>query len=99
MKIESVYVTFPTKEEAMKAAEMLVKEKLIACANIFPVDSIYEWKGELKSHAEHVMIAKLRGKKEVLIKRIKELHSYELPCILFSEQDAEENYGKWVKGE
>jgi len=44
-----VYITTSDSEEAQQIAKNLLKEKIIACANIIPVmESIYWWEGELE---------------------------------------------------
>ncbi|MGB9613556.1 MAG: divalent-cation tolerance protein CutA, partial [Candidatus Margulisiibacteriota bacterium] len=47
MKFSVVYITASSSKEAQKIAEILIEEKLVACANIFPIKSIYRWKGKL----------------------------------------------------
>jgi len=46
------YVTYDllaeNKDEAKNIAKELIKKKLVACANMFPIESIYEWKEELR---------------------------------------------------
>ena len=65
-------------------AHQLVVEKLIACANIIPqMESIYEWKGKVESSNECVLILKTSDKKSHgVVKRVEELHEYEVPCII-----------------
>ena len=43
------------REENLNA---LVKKRLIACANIFPINSMYWWKGKIVNYKESVIIAK-----------------------------------------
>src|SRR5690606_19325289 len=54
-----VYMTAPSREEAMKIAGTVVQEKLAACANILShVTSIYEWQGKMQTEEECVVILK-----------------------------------------
>jgi periplasmic divalent cation tolerance protein len=80
----SIYITSPSREMAEKIARALVEEKLAACVNIIPgVRSIYRWKGHVEASSEVVLIAKSRADLfERLEKRVKELHSYTVPCIV-----------------
>jgi len=82
--IKLLYATFPGKEEAISIANKLLEEKLIACANVLDGStSVYNWQGETKEQNEAILFAKTReGQSQKAISRIKELHSYELPCIL-----------------
>jgi len=84
VKTKLIYVTTPTREEAGKIAETVVTEKLAACANIFDrVTSIFHWNGKLCRENETVLILKTTGKRaEELSARIKQLHSYDCPCIV-----------------
>lgn len=79
-----VYITTPNKKDAKRIATALIEEKLAACANILPeIESIYYWKGELQQTGECLLL--LKTHKEVLdnlIERAKEIHPYELPCIV-----------------
>ncbi len=78
-----VYVTTASKKEAENISRTLVEEKLIACANIFPIRSIYLWKEKVQKEEEVAMFIKTKAKLvDEVIKRVKELHSYEVPCIV-----------------
>jgi periplasmic divalent cation tolerance protein len=94
-----VYVTVGSDQEARKIAAALVREKLIACANIFPpVASIYTWKGEVEEAQEIVMICKARRSLAMAAAaRIKELHSYDVPCIsVYSMEAGFPPYLDWI---
>src|SRR3989344_3036074 len=43
----SVYVTCKNKQEAVNISRLLLQKKVIACSNIFPINSLYNWKGKL----------------------------------------------------
>jgi periplasmic divalent cation tolerance protein len=34
--------------EAEKLTRVLIEEKLVACVNYFPVNSVYRWKGNIE---------------------------------------------------
>lgn len=82
--IKLLYVTFGSKEEAVTVAHKLLAEKLIACANVLDGStSVYGWENEIKQEQEAIFFAKTSADRAAkTIERIKELHSYELPCIL-----------------
>jgi len=84
MSVKLIYVTAPSRPEAEKIAEAVVTEKLAACANISDgVTSIFEWEGKLCHENEAVLILKTTEEQvEALTKRIKQLHSYDCPCIV-----------------
>lgn len=79
-----VYITTSGNEESKKVANILVKEKLAACINIISsIESIYLWKGEIEEDMESLLIAKTKVDNiDKIIKRVKEIHSYETPAIL-----------------
>ncbi|EOQ96352.1 divalent cation tolerance protein, CutA1 family [Leptospira wolbachii serovar Codice str. CDC] len=96
----TVYVTFSSEEEAKKIAKIVVTERLAACANIFKgMDSIYVWKDVLEESTEVVCLYKTtKEKSELLMQRIKELHSYETPCIvLWPIVSGNPDYLDWVR--
>jgi periplasmic divalent cation tolerance protein len=79
-----ILVTAGNKKEAKKIASVLIGEKLAACVNIIGgVDSLFRWQGKIDSAKEVLLVIKTRkplmGK---LIKKVKSLHSYEVPEII-----------------
>jgi len=79
-----VYITTSGEEESKKIANILVDRKLAACVNIISsIESIYLWKGEIEDDNESLLIAKTKiSNIDKIIKRVKEIHSYETPAIL-----------------
>ena len=79
-----VLVTTPKKVEAEKIAQTLLKEKLIACANIInPVTSFFHWSGKVDRAEECLVVMKSRlDLFAELSERVRGLHSYEVPEIL-----------------
>ncbi len=95
-----VLTTFPNEQEAKHAAKILVEEKLAACAEIRVCESIYDWKGWLKEEKEFELVLKASEKNKKKIEaRLKEIHSCELPQIIFLKAGASKEYEKWVDGE
>ena len=94
-----VYVTVGSRLEAAKIADAVVVEKLAACANLLPgVRSVFEWQGKVCREEEVVLILKtVAGRMEKLTDRIKELHSYECPCIVyFSIDGGNPDFLSWI---
>lgn len=79
-----VYMTASSREEADLIAEAIIKEKLAACVNILGgIDSMYEWEGRLERANEVALIAKTTSSGFAeLEQRVKELHSYDCPCLV-----------------
>ena len=79
-----VTVTTTNKQEAENIAQHLLKEHLIACANIIgPVSSIFHWTGKIENAEEYLIVMKSREDLfEKLAETVKALHSYKVPEIL-----------------
>jgi periplasmic divalent cation tolerance protein len=78
-----VYITAKDEEEARRIGKALVGEKLAACVNFHPIESIFRWQGEINRETEAAILVKTRAElADEVISRVKELHSYEVPCIV-----------------
>jgi len=92
--------TAGTEEEGRRIAHKIVKERLAACANVVRgVTSFFYWDGKL-CQEEEVMILAKTGKRKLgkLMKKIKEIHSYTVPEIIFLKvEGGEKKYLEWVK--
>jgi periplasmic divalent cation tolerance protein len=100
MKFFLVYVTCVNVDEAGTISEALIAEKLIACANIMPVmQAICLWQGELARSDEVVLLLKTSADKfEAVRRRVRELHSYQVPAIFALPIEAiDDDYAKWAK--
>ena len=94
-----VLSTASSATEGKKIAQHLVKEGLAACVNVVPrISSFFFWDGKLCEEREVLILAKTeRGKKAQMIKKIKELHSYAVPEVLFLKvADGNREYLQWV---
>ncbi|MBU1131023.1 divalent-cation tolerance protein CutA [Patescibacteria group bacterium] len=93
-----IYTVCKNKTEAKKIAAMLLKLKLIACANWWPIESIYRWKDKVVDDKEAAMILKTRKNYYKKIESvIKKIHSYEMPCIIkLSVDQVEKKYKDWL---
>jgi periplasmic divalent cation tolerance protein len=95
-----VYVTNPDKKTAKKVTLHLLKKRLVACANFFPIESAYWWKSKIERTKEYVLIVKTLEKNfEKVKKEIKKIHPYTVPCITKINVEANEDYEKWLNEE
>lgn len=95
-----VYVTNPDEKVAKSIANHLLKKRLIACANILPIDSAYWWKGKIEETEEYVLVAKTKkGNWEKVKKEIKKIHPYSVPCITKINVEANKEYENWLRKE
>lgn len=100
MSVIIVIITNPDKKTAKKIAAHLLQKRFAACVNIFPVESMYWWKGKIENAKEVLMIAKTAVENFEKIKReVKKIHPYKCPEILKIEGEANEEYEDWVKKE
>ncbi|HEA71057.1 hypothetical protein LCGC14_0780430 [marine sediment metagenome] len=93
-------VTVPSLDEGQKIARILVKNKLAACVNIVKdIFSVYSWKGKIEEENEYLLLIKTTDEKsELLIQKIKEIHSYSEPeCIGIKIEKGSETYLNWIK--
>ena len=79
-----VLTTAPSSEVAARLAEGLVGERLAACVSHVPgLLSRYRWRGAVEEAAEVLVIVKTRAAlQEILVRRLVELHPYEVPEVL-----------------
>jgi len=102
MSFSLFYITTQNNKEAREIAQILVEERIVACANIFDgVQSIYRWNGALCNETEAVLIVKTQKHLgDILITRVKELHSYSCPCIVeLPILDGNPDFLKWIREE
>jgi len=77
-------VTAPNESDAHAIARALVGEGLAACVNVVgPIRSIYRWRDAIEDEAEFLLVIKTRARLYASVeRRVKELHSYEVPEVL-----------------
>ncbi len=100
--IRFLYVTTKDIEQARSIAKTLIEERLAACANILPrMESIYRWEGTIQEEVECVLILKTEAAKVAdATKKIEELHSYQVPCVLsLTVESGASKYLDWLTTE
>lgn len=77
------YVTVPDRATARRIARAIIERRLAACANFWPVESIYRWRGKREEAHEFVLVFKTRRSLlKNLIAEVRRMHPYEVPCIV-----------------
>lgn len=97
-----VYITAPSRDDALRIGRALVEERLAACVNLLGgMTSIYRWEGAVETAEETVLIAKTRRDRfDALAARVAELHSYAVPCIVeLPVGRGNAAYLEWLAGE
>ena len=84
MSVMFVYVTAKDADEARAIAKGVVGERLAACANVMDgMESFYWWDDVVQTEKEAVLILKTtENRVDALTARVKELHSYDCPCVV-----------------
>jgi len=101
-RLRVAHVTAPNAETGEFLARELVEERLAACGNVVSgLVSIYWWKDQVEEDDEVLVILKTtRERAPRLVRRVRDLHPYEMPEILLFEVDGgAEDYARWVAAE
>ena len=90
--------TVGSKEAAMTIGKLLVENKLAACVQVFPIQSIYFWQDKICHDDEVTLFIKSKTSLFPQIKTfIMENHSYELPEIIqLPITDGLPEYLNWI---
>jgi periplasmic divalent cation tolerance protein len=97
-----VLVTAPDAEAAIDLTRKLLAEGLVACGNVLPgVTSVYRWEEEVHEDSEVLLVLKThRSRLDELVRRVPELHPYDVPEVLALEVTAgHPAYLGWVAEE
>lgn len=94
-----ILITASSLQEGEKIGAALVEKGLAACCNIIPeIKSIFRWKGKICKEKEVLLLVKSKASLfEDLKKKVKKLHSYEVPEIIaFPIETGLKDYLKWM---
>ena len=93
-----IYFTVPNLNETNKIVDHLIAKYYVSCANIITnVVSVYKWTNKLARDKEILVICKTTKDTKMVIKEIKNLHSYTTPCITaYNMSDVDNDYLKWM---
>lgn len=95
-----VVTSWPDLDGARQQARHWVEKKLAASVNILPqMESIYTWKGEIRSGREHKILVKTSANRlEALQREIESAHPYAVAEILhFKIDSGNREYLDWIK--
>lgn len=97
-----VYVTCGSLDQARQIARSVVEERLAACANIIDgMHAVFRWEGVVQEGEEVIFILKTRSVNvAALSARVKELHSFEVPCVVeIPLGGGNSDYFDWIANE
>ena len=97
----AIITTLHDKADALRIGKGLLQKHLIACYNLWPIESAYWWKGELLEEKETMVLMKTQDKHfEAVRKFIKDESGYEVPeVIALDPLEVDESFTKWVNSE
>ncbi len=96
-----VYCTFPSPADAEKAARSLLDERLVAGANMLPLNSMFRWQGRIERRVETgVLFQAERRFYKRIERRIKQLHPDTVPqIVMWRIKDGYLPFLKWIMDE
>ena len=99
MNCIAVFTTVGNRDDARRIAQALVERRLVACAQISAIESLYHWDGALQDDSEFRLLLKTVDTQYDAVERaIRELHPYDLPAIYALPIDRiHAPYAAWVR--
>jgi len=93
-----IITTTADKNTAKTIAKVLIEKRLAACVQMFPIESMYPWKGNICDEIEIILFIKTNSYFfERVKKAIKEIHNYEVPEIIqIPITNGLPEYLKWI---
>jgi periplasmic divalent cation tolerance protein len=78
-----VTISCPDRDTATRLGRELVAERLVACAQLLPIHSIYRWEGAVQTEDEYLLQAKTTEARLADIESyVAEHHPYEVPELI-----------------
>lgn len=98
---DQILLTFTcdSEKEAQDISNLLIEQKLVACAQIFPIQSRYWWDGSVQEKTEFYVSTKtLLSHAEKIEHLICDKHSYDVPAIEIIKIDGgKSKFLNWIK--
>ena len=93
-----VLTTTGSPGDAKALGRSLVEEKLAACVNLIPVESIYPWDGAIQEESECILLIKTASVRlHRLEERLHELHPYSVPeFVAVPAEHVSDAYKSWL---
>ena len=97
----TIITTLHKKEDAIRIGKGLLEKRLIACYNLWAIESAYWWKGKLEEEPETMMLLKTQPKRfDEISSYIKDQSGYEVPDIFsLSPDQTNPAFDRWVTDE
>ena len=92
-----VLTTEKNYKHAKSLARKLLKKNLAACISLRKTKSLFWWKGKIEESSEVQLTIKTSEVHRLkLLKEIKNLHTYNVPEILFFPVKSDQRYESWL---
>jgi periplasmic divalent cation tolerance protein len=93
-----VLITCGNVDEARAIARSLVENRLAAGAQLFPIESVFRWQGQIVEDSEVLVLAKTREDRfDSLRAMVEEIHSYQVPpMVMLDMSSANQPYLDWI---
>lgn len=93
-----VLTTCADSASANQIATMLVEKRLAACVQILPINSIYEWEGEVVKADELMLLCKIKSADYGDVEAaIQSTHAYSVPEIIqIPIERGAQSYLAWI---
>jgi len=97
-KYSVVLVTAPDRATARRLARAALQARLIACANLVPIESHYWWEGKIESGKEVLLALKTTSARlQALERLIVSEHPYDTPeFIVIPVAQGNRRYLNWL---
>lgn len=94
--LELVLTTEASRERAEALAAFLIEQRLVACASLGEVRSLYHWEGALERSDEVQLLLKTTPDRlQELERAVRDRHSYAVPQWIHWRASAVGSYGHW----
>lgn len=96
-----IFAEIHKKSDALRIAKALLKNRLIACYSLWPVESAYWWKGKILDDKGTLMMLKTKdGNFKKIETYIKKHSGYEVPEVIGIKADkVNQPYLDWLNEE
>lgn len=95
--ITVITTTVGSAEQAQALAAQAVMQRLAACVQIESIESHYVWQGQTEQSPEWRLVLKtLPLAQERLLDWLRSEHPYELPQLLWRQEQASAEYAGWI---
>ncbi|OGI70334.1 hypothetical protein A3A09_01700 [Candidatus Nomurabacteria bacterium RIFCSPLOWO2_01_FULL_42_20] len=93
-----IYTVCENIAQAKELGRKIIKARVAACVNIWPIESIYFWEGKLTEGQEAVLLIKTNEQKFADIESfLKKYHTYSTPIIASINADRlNREYKEWM---